>query len=899
MNPRCQACGLYRQCKTHFVKPRGNLENPRIIICGEAPGKTEDFEGKPFVGKSGKLLEEVFRVFNKKLEEVCYITNVVKCCPYADPFNPDKGVRAPTDKEIECCLPFLLEELERFKGKDVIIMPLGNTALKGLGIQGKISDLVGKEFEWNGFKVIPNFHPAAILRNPKWKQKFISVFAKVLGNRDGETTNWENFIRPIFNEEAVALLEDKLREKPEWFCFDIETTGLNWQQDDIIMLAFAFPDDPYGYVIPLSIKDPLPGDKYEKVEMEVKKDCVHKILFLTRTLLETIPVVGHNIKFDIGFMVAKTGLDLSKVRIQDDTLFLAHFVFNKVQLGESLSLKDVAVKVLGLDGRWDEEIKEYLQSRYRLRKDRHYGNVPTSLLIKYTGLDILFTKEVYLYLSEKVKVFNCDEIRKALNKATILFTESEIKGVKVDTQIREFLDFKYTQEIQKAEENLQWLPKIQQWKEQKKIPWFNPTSQIHQKEVAFQVYQLPVVETTQKGQPSLGKRAISYYLDNLPDDSEARKFIELLYKIKLFKKLKSTYIDGFAGELDENGFYHTSFNIAGTITGRMSSPFHTIPSKSDIKRMFVSRWRDKGGLIISADYSQLEVRIAASLANENKLIEAYKQGIDVHKKTASMIFNKPMEEISKEERKIAKTVVFGILYGKTAKSLAQDFNISLEKAQEWIDNLFGGYSELKRWIERQHDFVLKNGFIITAFNRVIPIPSAFSDNKWEREEAKRKAVNYPVQSSASDLTTTSAVRLWENMKRLGLKSVLLGTIHDAIVLDVAPGELVTVYNLIVKNAEIIPMRIYNWLTCPIRIDVSIGSSWGSVIEWERIKVTPDYLELEGTGFYRDLESFRKLVEMSYNIEVEKVGEEEFDDPAPDQFIYSPKKEIWRVKIWNK
>jgi len=896
MNSRCETCKLYKQCKTHFVKPRGNLENPNIIIIGESPGRTEDFEGKPFVGKSGKLLEEVFRLFNKKFEEVCYITNVVKCCPYADPFNPNKGVRPPTDKEIECCLPYLLEELEKFKGKDVVIMPLGNTALKGLGIRGKITELVGKELEWNGFKVIPNFHPAAVLRNPKWKQKFISVFGKVIDNRQME---WENLIKPLQPKKAINFLQKKLEEKPEWFCFDIETNGLDPFKDEIIMLTFSFPDDPYGYVVPLYQKDPLPGDNYDIFNVVVDNISKQKVLQLTKQLLETIPVIGHNIKFDLKFMVTKTGLDLSKVKVKDDTLFLAHFVFNKVQLGETLQLKDIAVKVLGLDGRWDEEVKEYLKSRYRLKKDRHYGNIPTSLLIKYAGFDVLFTKEIYLVLSERVKVFNCDEIREALNKATIMIAESEIKGVKVDKQVRDFLDYKYQSEIEKAERELQELPKIKEWKELRRVSWFNPSSQKHQKEVAFKVYQLPVVETTQKGQPSLGKNAINTYLSSLPEDSEEKRFIELFYRIKLFKKLKSTYINGFISSIDELGMYHPEFNIAGTITGRWSSGFHTVASKSDIKRMFVSRWKDKGGLIVSFDYSQLEVRVAASLANETKLIDAYKQGIDVHKRTASMIFNKPMEEITKQERKIAKTVVFGILYGKTAKSLAEDFNISLEEAEKWVENLYGGYTNLRKWIENQHRFVLANGFVVTAFNRVIPVPMAFESDKWKKEEAKRKAVNYPVQSSASDLTTTSAVRLWENMKKLNLKSVLIGTVHDAIVIDVYPGELITVFNLVIKNAEIIPIRIYDWLTCPIRIDATMGDgSWFGGIEWERKVITPDCLELEGTGFVRDLLMFKQLIEMSHNVEVEKINEEDFDEPAIDQFIYSPKKETWRVKIWK-
>ena len=894
---RCKLCGLYKQCKTHFVKPRGNFKNPKMILLGESPGRREDKQGKPFVGRSGKLLEEVFKYFNKNLEEVCYITNVVKCCPYADPFNPNRGVRTPTDREIECCLPFLLEELKQFESKDVIIMPLGNTALKGLGIKGKITDLVGKELEWKGFKVIPNFHPAAVLRNPKWKQKFISVFGKVLDSRQVE---WENLIKPLFNEDAIKLLEKKLEEKPEWFCFDIETNGLDPFHNDIIMLTFSFPNDPYGYVIPLYIKDPLPGDKYEKIDIVVNQLHKQKILKLTKQLLETVPVIGHNIKFDLKFMVTKTGLDLSKVKVKDDTLFLAHFVFNKTQVGETLQLKDIAVKVLGLDGRWDEEVKEYLKSRYRLKKDRHYGNIPTSLLIKYAGFDILFTKEIYLHLSEKVKTFHCDEIREALNKATILFAEAELKGVKIDLEMKKFLNEKYQEEIEKAEKELQELPKIKEWKQKKKIDWFNPSSQIHQKEIAFNVYKLPVVDKTQKGQPSLSKKAINWYLSNLPEDSEERKFMELFHKIKLFKKLKSTYIDGFTGQIDEKGFYHPEFNIAGTITGRMSSGYHTIASKSDIKRMFVSRWKSEGGIIASFDYSQLEVRVAASLANETKLIEAYKTGIDVHKRTASLIFGKPMEEITKQERKAAKTVVFGLLYGKTAKSLAEDFNITIEEAEKWIENLYGGYTNLKKWIEKQHKFVLENGFVITAFNRVIPVPQAFEPDKFKKEEAKRRAVNYPVQSSASDLTTTSVVRLYEAMKRLNLKSVILGTVHDAIVIDVYPGELIDIYNLVVKCAEIIPMKKYDWLTCPIRIDGTLGINWKG-IEFDRIKLHPDEIILEGTGFKNDLEDLKKVLEKAYSIDVEKLDEEKVDESelGIDQFVYSDTKETWKIKIKRK
>jgi len=309
-----------------------------------------------------------------------------------------------------------------------------------------------------------------------------------------------------------------------------------------------------------------------------------------------------------------------------------------------------------------------------------------------------------------------------------------------------------------------------------------------------------------------------------------------------------------------------NFALSAGVFVHNSSGFHTLPRGSDIKRMYTSRWRDIGGLIMSGDMSQLELRILAALACETKMIEAFIAGVDIHAMTAGEIFIKAWNEVSKNERNIGKTTNFAIIYGKTAMTLKDDLQVTIQRAQEIIDNLLSGYDQVDKWMKDRHKEVLSKGYVETVFGREIPIPEVYMEKKNFQSEALRKSVNFPIQSTASDLVKSSLCRYYKKLKDLKLQTKFLGETHDALNNDLYPGDFFIILNILKQSCENENMEIYkDWLICPVRIDVSLGTSMGSVIGFEIKELSEDFVLLEGEGMRRDWEHLIEIGSKGYRM----------------------------------
>ncbi|MEO0258514.1 MAG: DNA polymerase A family protein, partial [candidate division WOR-3 bacterium] len=257
-----------------------------------------------------------------------------------------------------------------------------------------------------------------------------------------------------------------------------------------------------------------------------------------------------------------------------------------------------------------------------------------------------------------------------------------------------------------------------------------------------------------------------------------------------------------------------------------------IPKESIIRSFFIPKldW------IVEADYSQLELRVAALLSGDTRLIEAYRKGEDLHYKTASLIFGKPIEEISNEERAVAKAINFGVLYGIGAKGLKETLaelgmEISEQKAEEFIKKFFLSYPELSTWVTDQKSKVKNQGYVQTLFGRKRRLPN-------DDEESVRQGVNAPVQGTGSDLTQFALLQIHAALKARKLKSHIIATVHDSIILDVADDELFEVLVIIKEKAEAGVMDVIRQKVpdlkeenlVPLKMDISIGKSWGEVEE---------------------------------------------------------------------
>ena len=300
--------------------------------------------------------------------------------------------------------------------------------------------------------------------------------------------------------------------------------------------------------------------------------------------------------------------------------------------------------------------------------------------------------------------------------------------------------------------------------------------------------------------------------------------IEKIEQFREFSKLKNTYIDTLPKLADEQNRIHSTFHQDVTSTGRLSSTnpnLQNIPIRSELGRKLRAGFVPKeGNILIAADYSQFELRLAAVMAGDQKLIEDFRSGADIHLKTAAMMFNLPENEISAEQRRAAKVINFGVLYGMSAHRLASELKINFAEAKSFIDNYFEVRKPIQNFINKTIKQAEEQGFVETLFGRRRPTPDVKSSNFMIREAAKRAAANMPIQGTEADLMKRAMIEVDKKITQASLGEQIL-QIHDSILIE-AP----------IKNAEQVSKilreimeQVCPELDIPLKVDVKIGESW--------------------------------------------------------------------------
>ena len=289
-------------------------------------------------------------------------------------------------------------------------------------------------------------------------------------------------------------------------------------------------------------------------------------------------------------------------------------------------------------------------------------------------------------------------------------------------------------------------------------------------------------------------------------------------------KLKSTYADGLAAYIDGSGRIHSTFNQTITATGRISSTepnLQNIPMRLElgrrIRKVFVPM---EGYLFMDADYSQIELRILAHMSGDKQLIEAYKMDEDIHRITASKVFHTPFEEVTDLQRRNAKAVNFGIVYGISSFGLSQDLSISKKEAAEYIEQYFATYPEVKRFLDSTVENAKKNGYVTTMFGRRRPIPELSSGNFMQRSFGERVAMNSPIQGTAADIMKIAMIRVWSRMHAEGLRSRLILQVHDELLIETLVGEEEQVRRILSEE-----MQDAANLAVKLEIDLHTGHDW--------------------------------------------------------------------------
>ncbi len=596
----------------------------------------------------------------------------------------------------------------------------------------------------------------------------------------------------IKDVETLKKKMDVIKER-KLFSFDLETTGLDFFNDKIISVSVSTGDD--SFVVPITLSEAqkkAAGITLGDNEIELFKTELKKIFEDS-----SIQKIGHNIKFDLKFL--KTfGISLSKNYF--DTL-LAEYCLDAAN--NALGLKELVSKYLNFK---TMDYKEAVGDPKKIT----LLEVDIDRLVNYSGQDAFITFKLYEYL--KIKLDANEKIRDLFYiiemELLLVLLEMEYYGVNVDKSYLDELAAVLEQEIGGLTSKMIEIVGTE----------FNPNSPKQIAEILFNKLGLPIVKKTKTG-PSTDA-------DVLKKLSAFHPFVGILLEHRILSKIKSTYADALPAIINaQTGKIHTSFIQTGTQTGRLSSKepnLQNIPVKTEVGRKIRKAFiPDKERVLISADYSQIELFLLAEFSRDENLFDAFNKGEDIHYRTASLIFNKNVAEVSKSERNIAKTVNFGVLYGQSAFALADDLNIPRSEAANFIKLYFEKYNGVKKYIEKLKAVCKEKGYAETYWGRKRTIPEINSRNKNDMAYGERMAVNTVIQGTAADLIKIAMIKICRTFKKKGLSAKLLLQVHDELIFDASKEETEIAVDIIKDCME----NDFNF-KLRLKTSIEVGENWG-------------------------------------------------------------------------
>jgi len=579
----------------------------------------------------------------------------------------------------------------------------------------------------------------------------------------------------------------KKLERAELVGFDTETTGLEPMLARLVGMSFAFGDA--AWYLPLAHE--YPGAP-EQVGVE-------KALQILGPWLEGARhrKAGQNLKFD-AHILANHGVRLDG--IAHDTL-LESYVY---EVHERHDMDSMAARHLGWKTITYDEVTGKGASRIS------FSAVDIARATEYAAEDADFALAAHAVLYPKIAA---DEKLKSVYERI----EMPVMPVLLRVERNGVLLDAAKLEAQSHELGKEMLATEQKAYEAAGQP-FNLSSPKQLGEILFEQQKLPIKKKTPKGQPSTDEDVLAELALDYP-------LPKLLLEYRGLAKLKSTYTDKLPRMVDPNtGRVHTTYSQATAVTGRLASndpnlqniPIRT-PQGRRIREAFVA---PAGSKIISADYSQIELRIMAHLSGDKGLLHAFEHGHDVHQATAAEVFGVPLEKVSKDERRTAKVINFGLIYGMSAFGLAQNLGIERATAQAYIESYFIRYPGVKKFMDETREKARTLGYVETVFGRRLRLPEINSGSPARRQGAERAAINAPMQGTAADLIKLAMIAVQEWLDKKKMKSLLIMQVHDELVLEVPENELAEVKE---KTREL--MQGVAKLRVPLIVDVGVGKNW--------------------------------------------------------------------------
>ncbi len=763
------------------IESFGDLGTAKVAFIGRSPGATEiRNKSRPFDGEAGDVLSIALEKAGMSIESSdVYLANVIRCRPLGD--------IKPEDALLNRCSKHIIRELEGFKG---LIVLLGAEAIKVFLRRSSVRNAQGFGFTRNDQKFFATYNPAKVFRDDgkKLKPVFeedirkVGVWKDIIYNLSYETLSKNDidpFISHLFSEYEGPV------------AFDIETTGLDPFAEDarVLSIALSYGEDNTYFIL-------LPIGEDQDIINSLKPIFSNKNLKL----------VGQHGKFDLNWLRVHYDIECSNYWF--DTK-LAHFLLEGKQAPSRL--KEMVWKYTDYGG-YDSDVDV-----------SKLAEASTEELGKYNAMDAFVTFELMKIFKEELTSKQLELLTEIMCPSISAFSEMEMGGLKIDYHNLEEFSDKCRNELSELEQKLHSHPVVVDIEEENGVV-INLNSSDQLVRVLKKIGAVPKIFTKKKQQISTTEKALKTI-------KPCPKFVEDLLKYKKQNKLYSTYLSPYLKDgnwWSKDGLARGDYDFDRTNTGRTAC---RAPNLQNIPYPMRPIFTSKYGWFVEADYSQLELRVIASLSNEQTLIAEFNDGKDAHELTREIMFgdNSNLSDTKKtEQRKKAKGVNFAVIYGTTKYGLAENLKVSQVKAQAWIDAYYEKYPAIAEYQQAMIKFAKDNDHIETPFGRkrYFNFKRVGLSDK-DIEAMYREIKNTLPQSTASDVVVLAAGTVWQMMRSSNMKSRLVAYIHDNIMVDMVEDE---VEDFIPQLKVTMEDLEFDWLKVPLVVDIKVGTHWGRLEE---------------------------------------------------------------------
>ncbi len=632
------------------------------------------------------------------------------------------------------------------------------------------------------------------------KYGFNNLQSKIAGVQNNFIEKNKNIIiknsyKTITNEEDLNNIINIIKEIG-FFVIDTETDSIKPNNATLIGISLSWEAGKACY-IPLAHSDDHISIR------QLKKEIV--ISALTPLLIDkSIIKIGQNLKYD-EIVLFSNGF--SKITSFEDTMLMSYTLFaglhnHNLDLLCNLYLNYEKIKYKDLVGSGKKEIS--------------FSNVSIDKATNYSCEDADYTLRLWKHLKSLLVKNKLMAVYENIEKPLIkVIADMEVKGIKVDKKSLQKLSKEFEYEIVELQNRIYSICGQE----------FNINSTKQLGSILFETLDLPHRKKNKSGGFSTNSEILELLME------EGFEVAELILKWREINKLKNTYTDSLVLNINnKTKRIHTTFQMTGAQTGRLSSTdpnLQNIPIKTEngkkIRKSFIA---EEGSKLICFDYSQIELRLLSQIANINSLKKAFLENQDIHKLTASQILNIPIDQVSQEERRNAKAINFGIIYGLSAFGLSKQIGVSRSEAKNYIEEYFLMYPGIKEYMEFTKDFLQKNGYVKTLLGRKINIKDYNSKNPMIRNYAERQAINAPIQGTAADIIKRAMIKLYKiKHQNVFSKTAMLLQVHDELVFETAENNIENIKAIIVN----IMMNAYKPL---IKLDIPLAVSVGEGKNWE-------------------------------------------------------------------